>query len=199
LDALESLSREQLIQVILDQHRMIEQLRAEIEQLKRRGGAAPFSKDASKPNPKPPGRKPGQGFFRFRNAPEEGLETEATAVPVAALCCLDCGGELGGLKREIVSITDTPDQPRPEVRRYAVEVREKSFQTLRRAALVDSTCREPVEPVTVPFNALPGIDDSPKTVRLKQMPAAGIPTNRRGTRVPDSVWSLIHAIYISSI
>ena len=124
MDALDALSREQLIQIILDQHRMIEQLRTEIEQLKRRGGAAPFSKGTNKPNPKPPGRKPGQGFFRFRNAPEEAPGTEAVAVPVAAPCCPDCGGELGGLKREMVSITDIPAQPLPEVRRYAVEVRD---------------------------------------------------------------------------
>jgi transposase len=124
LDTLDSLSREQLIQVILDQHRMIEQLRAEIEQLKRRGGAAPFSKGTNKANPEPPGRKPGQGFFRFRGAPEEALGAEAVAVPVAAGCCPDCGGELGGLKREMVSITDVPAQPRPDVRRYAVEVRD---------------------------------------------------------------------------
>jgi transposase len=123
LDALDSLGREELIQIILDQHRMIEQLRAEIEQLKRRAGAAPFSKGTKKPNPKPPGRKPGQGFFRFRNAPEEVLGEEVITVPIAAGCCPDCGGELGGLKREMVSITDIPAQPRPEVRRYAVEVR----------------------------------------------------------------------------
>jgi transposase len=124
LDALDSLSREELIQIILDQHRMIEQLRTEIEQLKRRGGAAPFSKGTNKPNPKAPGRKPGQGFFRFRNAPEGVPEAEPTVVPVAAQCCPDCGGELRGLQREIVSITDIPAQPRPEVRRYAVEVRD---------------------------------------------------------------------------
>jgi transposase len=124
LDALDSLSREQLIQVILDQHRMIEQLRAEIEQLKRRGGAAPFSKGTSKANPKPPGRKPGQGFFRFRKAPEQAPGQEAITVPVAAPCCPDCGGELGGLKREMVSVTDIPARPRPEVRCYPMEVRD---------------------------------------------------------------------------
>lgn len=124
MNALDSLTREQLIQIILDQHRMIEQFRAEIEQLKRRGGAAPFSKGTNKPNPKTPGRKPGQGFFRFRNAPDETPGTEAIPVPVAAPCCPDCGGELGGLKREMVSITDIPAQPQPEVRRYAVEVRD---------------------------------------------------------------------------
>jgi transposase len=124
LDALDSLSREELIQIILDQHRMIEQLRAEIEQLKRKSGAAPFSKGTRKANPKPPGRKPGQGYFRFRGAPDEAGGAEAIAVPVAAACCPDCGGELGGLKREMVSITDVPAQPQPEVRRYAVEVRD---------------------------------------------------------------------------
>ena len=64
-----SLDRDELIQIVLDQHRQIEQLRVEIEQLKRRGGAAPFSKGTRKADPKPPGRKPGQGYFRFREAP----------------------------------------------------------------------------------------------------------------------------------
>jgi transposase len=63
LERLETLDREALIQIILDQQRMIEELRAEIEQLKRRGSAAPFSKGTRKSDPKPPGRKPGQGFF----------------------------------------------------------------------------------------------------------------------------------------
>jgi transposase len=126
LDNLESLNREQLIQIILDQQRMIEQLRVEIEQLKRRSGPAPFSKGTRKPDPKPPGRKPGQGFFRFRNPPEEMDEGGTVDVPVAVPCCPDCGGALGERKREIVSITDIPAQPRPEIRRYAVEVRDCS-------------------------------------------------------------------------
>jgi transposase len=124
LEHLDSLSREELIQVIVDQHRMIEQLRAEIEQLKRRGGAAPFSKGTRKPEPRPPGRKPGQGFFRFRTAPEQAAETEAVEVPVAARCCPGCGGALGKARREIVTTTDIPAKPQPEVRRYAVETRE---------------------------------------------------------------------------
>ena len=103
---------------------MIEQLRAEIEQLKRRGGAAPFSKGTRKPEPRPPGRKPGQGFFRFRTAPEQAAETEAVEVPVAARCCPGCGGALGKARREIVTTTDIPAKPQPEVRRYAVETRE---------------------------------------------------------------------------
>jgi transposase len=124
LEQLETLNRHQLIQIILDQHRMIERLQADIEQLKRRGGAAPFSKGTHKTDPKPPGRKPGQGSFRFRNAPEETPQTEAIPVPVAGQCCPDCGGRLGEAKQEMVSTTDIPVQPQPEVRRYAVEVRE---------------------------------------------------------------------------
>ena len=123
MERLESLSREQLMQVILDQHRMIGELHAEIEQLKRRGGAAPFSKGTHKSDPKPPGRKPGQGFFRFRNEPELAAGSERIHVPVEG-CCPDCGGALGEAIEEIVSTTDVPVERGVEVRRYAVEARQ---------------------------------------------------------------------------
>ena len=48
MDSLESLNRDQSIQIILDQQRLIEQLRVEIEQLKRRSRPAPFSKGMRK-------------------------------------------------------------------------------------------------------------------------------------------------------
>jgi hypothetical protein len=86
LDDLNSVSREQLIQIIPDQRRMIEQLRAEVEQLKPRGAAAPFSKGTRKPDPRPPGCKPGKGLFRFRGAPEV-KAAEAADVTVALCCC----------------------------------------------------------------------------------------------------------------
>jgi transposase len=120
---LESLSREELIDVIVDQHRLIERLQADVEQLKKRGSAAPFSKGASGPNPKPPGRKPGQGYFRFREVPEQARKEEATTVPVAAGDCPCCGSTLGEVRQEVVSITDIPVELVPEVRLYAVEVR----------------------------------------------------------------------------
>jgi len=85
-----SLGREELIQIILDQHRLIEQLRADVEQLKKRGSAAPFSKGTRKKNPKAPGRKPGQGCFRFRKEPanrRKGLLASAMA---------SCGNRCGG-------------------------------------------------------------------------------------------------------
>ena len=124
MEQLESLSRGELIEIILDLHRMIDQQRAEIEQLKRRGGAAPFSKGTHKPDPKPAGRKPGQGFFRFRNAPEQQSDLKVEEVPIAVRCCPDCGGTLGEARQEIVSTTDIPAQPKPEVRLYAVEIRQ---------------------------------------------------------------------------
>ena len=123
MERLETLEREVLIQIILDQQRMIEELRAEIEQLKRRGSAAPFSKGTRKSDPKPPGRKPGQGFFRFRGEPELPASAEAVHVPVEG-CCPDCGGGLGEARQEMVSTIDVPAEPCPEVRRYAVETRQ---------------------------------------------------------------------------
>lgn len=120
----EEFSREALIEVILELRRVNQRLQAEIEELKRRGGAAPFSKGKRKPDPKPPGRKPGQGFFRFRNAPDSAAMRDAIPVIAAERCCPDCGGELGKARREMVSTTDVPAQPKPETRCYAVEVRQ---------------------------------------------------------------------------
>jgi transposase len=123
VERLDSLSPDELIQIILDQQRLIEQLRAEIEQLKRRGSAAPFSKGTHKPNPKRSGRKPGQGSFHRRNEPKSAAEQPPVEVPVDADCCPECGGPLGECWEEIVSTTDIPPQPQPEVRKYAIQVR----------------------------------------------------------------------------
>ena len=51
MERLDSLSRDELIQIILDQQRLIEQLRAEIEQLKRRGVGSAIFQGSHKPNP----------------------------------------------------------------------------------------------------------------------------------------------------
>jgi transposase len=123
LEQLEEFSREELMQIIIELRRVNQRLQAEIEELKRRGGAAPFSKGKGKADPKPPGRKPGQGFFRFRDAPRAAEAGEVIPVPVAERCCPDCGGELGRARREMVSTTDVPAQPKPETRCYSVEVR----------------------------------------------------------------------------
>lgn len=101
---------------------MIVELQAEIGQLKRRAGAAPFSKGKGKKTPKRAGRKAGQGPFRNRKAPEQSSSVEPIAVPVSG-CCSECGCGFGEAVTEVVSITDIPQERRPEVRSYAIEIR----------------------------------------------------------------------------
>src|SRR5438552_18131851 len=80
--------------------REIAELRAKVEQLtrlldeQRRAGkrqAAPFAKGPPKPEPKKPGRKPGEdyGTKAHRQPPEHIDETHEAKLPDA---CPDCGG-----------------------------------------------------------------------------------------------------------
>lgn len=122
------LSREELIEFIVAQQRIIEdlqrtigELRNEIEQL-RRGGkrqAAPFSKGKLVQNPKRPGRKPGQGPFARRQAPP--TEPTATIMASAPECCPHCGGGLEPEGEEVATMIDLP-QPRPVITAYRVPV-----------------------------------------------------------------------------
>jgi transposase len=118
-----SLSPAELIALIGELQQQIEELRRENEELRRRQGrsAAPFSKGARKENPKPPGRKAGEGLFGRREDPA-GETGETIAVVVDTQCCPDCGGTLEPGGTEIASITDLVGIPRPVVRRYEVEV-----------------------------------------------------------------------------
>lgn len=69
----------------------------EQEARRQRRQATPFAKEQPKPDPKRPGRKPGQGRFgyRARPQPEEVDETIAVSLPH----CPDCGGPLEQRKR----------------------------------------------------------------------------------------------------
>ena len=69
----EGLSREELESLVRRQAELIEQLRQQIEELRRKGHrqAAPFSKNKRKETPLRPGRKRGQGKFENRPAPPE--------------------------------------------------------------------------------------------------------------------------------
>jgi transposase len=123
---LADLDRDALIALILAQAKLIEELRAEIEALKRSGPrqAAPFSKGARKKDPKRPGRKPGRGLFKTREAPApEALSEPPIDVPTVEVGCPRCGGELDGGRVEEASITDLPEVVKPRVRLFRVRVR----------------------------------------------------------------------------
>jgi len=132
---LESLSRTELIAVIVEQQRQLEELKREIDQLRRgRGQAAPFSKGRRTNNPQRPGRKPGQGPFLRRQEPQaEGGDAVVVEVPVMEPSCPDCGGMLGPGHIARASVMDLPETPQPVVRIYDVEVRscQRCGQTVR--------------------------------------------------------------------
>ena len=142
-----SLSREDLLRLVAEQQRLIDQLqsqvislsatiealRAENSQLRRsaKRQAAPFSKGARVSEPKRPGRKPGSGAFSFRQAPQPEEITEPPVdVPVTLEACPECGGALAEervdpsakLRTGFAYITDIPEIPRPKVTQYRVWV-----------------------------------------------------------------------------
>ena len=119
------LSREQLLELI--QQLLVEQarLRAENEELKRKQArsAAPFSKNQPKQKPKRPGRKAGQGTFRHRPAPlPAAYSGPCEEVPVTETACPACGGALVELGTEVVTNTELPPLPQPEVKAYRIHI-----------------------------------------------------------------------------
>lgn len=119
---LDELSREELLALVKDLLRQNAELRVELEELKRNQHrqAAPFSKNKSKPDPKKPGRKVGQGLFTNRLAPVQ-TATETIATHLAE-CCPDCGGSLEQVGEELATITELPVNPQPVVTAYRVSV-----------------------------------------------------------------------------
>src|SRR5262249_12012453 len=85
--------------------------------------ATPFSKGTREPEPKRPGRKPGSGTFRYREAPPPEAITEPPVdVKVPRDTCPACGGGRGGARVDFAHITELPGLPRPKVTRYRVWV-----------------------------------------------------------------------------
>jgi len=104
-----------------------DRLREEVKKLKKllrsqARSATPYSKGKRKTHPKRPGRKPGQGPFRQRQAPPEAATVEPVEVPVTSMRCPCCGGELKFQRTDRVTNTDVPAQPQREVKVYDVAV-----------------------------------------------------------------------------
>jgi transposase len=129
---LSTLSREELLALVTELQRQIAELRAsnealrtEIDQLKRGGKrqAAPFSKGTRVADPKSPGRKPGAGPFRYREAPrpEEITEPPVDARVIREACSV-CGGPLTEERVDYAYTTELPTLPRPQVTPYRVWV-----------------------------------------------------------------------------
>ena len=70
---LAGLTRDELIAIIIKQGKFIAEMEKRIDELSRKAGrqASPFSKGEPKTDPKPPGRKRGQGPFTRRASPPE--------------------------------------------------------------------------------------------------------------------------------
>jgi transposase len=122
---LASLSRDDLLGLVVELQRQIAELRAEIEQLTRGGTrqAAPFSKGTRVAEPKPPGRKPRADPFHYREAPPPEAITEPPVDVQGTLdACPACGGPLEETRVDLAFTTEIPARPRPQVTQYRVWV-----------------------------------------------------------------------------
>lgn len=129
---LQSLSRDELIALVVLLQRQnvelmasVEALRAEVQRLTRDGHrqAAPFAKGTRVAHPKKPGRKPGVGLFRYRTPPApETITAPVVDVPVTEATCPRCGGELVPERVDSAYVTELPAVARPCVTHYRVAV-----------------------------------------------------------------------------
>jgi transposase len=117
---IEQMSHEALVELVLKLLEEVASLRQEIDEIKRGGkrSATPFSKGKGVEQPKGSGRTPGEGPFRRRDAPDPGSYTSTHEVPIEHEQCPDCGGALLSEEPEVVTITDLPEMPKPEIAAY---------------------------------------------------------------------------------
>jgi transposase len=86
----------------------LERIRAlEAEVRRGRRQATPFSREKPKADPKPPGRRAGEGEFRHRSPPTEAEITHRHEVPLP--CCPSCGGEIQERQRHVHYQLDLPE------------------------------------------------------------------------------------------
>src|ERR671915_2096641 len=129
-EGIESLSREELLALVLQLQRKLTELEASVQDLcaevdrltrESKRQAAPFSKGTRIRQPKRPGRKPGQGTFSFRQTPRpEEITEHPVDVPVTLECCPRCGGKLAEQRVDFAYITDLLPLPQPKVIQYRV-------------------------------------------------------------------------------
>src|SRR5918992_6235490 len=131
-EGIESLSREELLALVLQLQRKLTELEASVQDLcaevdrltrESKHQAAPFSKGTRGRQPKRPGRQPGSGTFSCRQAPRPEEITEPPVnVPVTLECCPRCGEKLAEERVDLAYITELPPMPRPQVTQYKVWV-----------------------------------------------------------------------------
>ena len=97
------------------QNEELQQRLSDLEAAQRRDKrqAAPFGRDQNKADPKPPGRRKGEGRFSFRPAPEKIDHTQEVALPV----CPECFGPVSDLREHEHFQTDLP-LPAPVTTRF---------------------------------------------------------------------------------
>ncbi|MCP5065463.1 MAG: transposase [bacterium] len=130
-DALRELTKDQLIDLILEQSKRIAALARQVEQQGERikelekaaaRTAAPFSKGEGKKKKKKPGRKKGQGPFSNRKEPDARPSDviNTTVVKLGERACAGCGGGLE-IAVEVCTTTDVPEEPQRRIERFEVE------------------------------------------------------------------------------
>jgi transposase len=122
-EGIESLSREELVALVLQLQRKLTELEASVQDLhaevdrltrEKKRQAAPFSKGTRIRQPKRPGRKPGQGTFSCRQTPRPEEITEPPVdVPVTLDSCPSCGGKLREQQVDCAYVTELPPCPVP--------------------------------------------------------------------------------------
>src|SRR5918992_4544582 len=120
-EGIESLSREELLALVLQLQRKLTELEASVQDLcaevdrltrESKHQAAPFSKGTRIRQPKRPGRQPGEGTFSFRQAPRPEEITEPPVnVPVTLECCPRCGEKLAEERVDLAYLTELPPMP----------------------------------------------------------------------------------------
>jgi len=122
--ALEKMSKEELIDLIMSLEDRFDALVKRMEELERKAArtAAPFSKNRRKMDGKRPGRKVGEGKFEGRTSPLVDGVHEIEVLGVEGEVCT-CGGALALEGFDRVSVTDLPERPKVEIKGYDVEIK----------------------------------------------------------------------------